>query len=167
MTRTDPTVRAIADQDAATQAALLALNNAHARETSHLEPAQWRALVEAAFLAGCIDGAAAFLIALGPDAAYDNANFRWFQARHERFVYVDRVIVAKARRGRRLAQTLYGELFRRAAAAGVDTVGCEINVEPPNPASDAFHARLGFIEVGRATLPDRGKTVRYLTRQLG
>ncbi|MEL6236161.1 MAG: hypothetical protein AAFR46_17330, partial [Pseudomonadota bacterium] len=35
-----------------------------------------------------------FLIALGPDAAYDSPNYRWFQARGGRFAYVDRVIVA-------------------------------------------------------------------------
>jgi predicted GNAT superfamily acetyltransferase len=41
-----------------------------------------------------------------------------------------------------------------------------VNYEPPNPASEAFHTRLGFVEVGRATLPDRGKSVRYLKRDL-
>lgn len=167
MAQAEPIVRAVLEQDAATQAALLALNNAHARETSHLEPDAWRALVEAAFFAGCIDGAAAFLIALGPDAAYDSVNYRWFQPRYARFVYVDRVVVAADQRGRRLARTLYDELFRQALAAGIDTVGCEINVDPPNPVSDAFHERLGFVEVGRATLADRGKVVRYLVKRLG
>jgi uncharacterized protein len=44
-------------------------------------------------------------------------------------------------------------------------VGCEINLLPPNPASDAFHARMGFVEVGAAQLAN-GKTVRYLERAL-
>jgi predicted GNAT superfamily acetyltransferase len=39
-------------------------------------------------------------------------------------------------------------------------------VEPPNPASDALHAALGFSEVGRAILPGGAKQVRYLTRQV-
>ena len=43
---------------------------------------------------------------------------------------------------------------------------CEVNAEPPNPASDAFHAALGFTEVGQATL-NRGKVVRYFARLLG
>ena len=166
MAQAEPIVRAVLEQDAAIQGALLALNNAHARETSHLEPDVWRALVEAAFFTGCIDGAAGFLIALGPDAAYDSVNYRWFQARYARFVYVDRVVVAADQRGRGLAQTLYDELFHQALAAGIDTVGCEINVDPPNP-TDAFHERLGFVEVGRATLADRGKVVRYLVKRLG
>jgi predicted GNAT superfamily acetyltransferase len=41
-----------------------------------------------------------------------------------------------------------------------------VNTEPPNPASDAFHARLGFVEVGRAVLPGGAKAVRYLRRAL-
>ena len=40
------------------------------------------------------------------------------------------------------------------------------NTDPPNPGSDAFHARLGFHEVGRAFLADRGKSVRYLEREV-
>jgi predicted GNAT superfamily acetyltransferase len=46
-------------------------------------------------------------------------------------------------------------------------VCCEVNSDPPNPLSDAFHAALGFREVGRAFLPDRGKSVRYLELGVG
>jgi predicted GNAT superfamily acetyltransferase len=63
-----------------------------------------------------------------------------------------------------VARTLYDELFRRAAAEGVPMIGCEVNSDPPNPASDAFHERLGFAEVGRAALPGGTKLVRYLSR---
>ena len=41
-------------------------------------------------------------------------------------------------------------------------VPAEINVDPPNPASDRFHQAFGFVEVGSAFLADRAKTVRYL-----
>ena len=37
---------------------------------------------------------------------------------------------------------------------------------PPNPASDAFHERLGFVEVGQARLRN-GKFVRYLELRVG
>ena len=47
-----------------------------------------------------------------------------------------------------------------------DTVVCEVNREPPNPASDAFHAALGFSEVGLAAIHGGSKTVRYLARAL-
>jgi len=37
---------------------------------------------------------------------------------------------------------------------------------PLNPASDAFHAKLGFAPVGQAALECRGKTVRYLAAKV-
>jgi predicted GNAT superfamily acetyltransferase len=40
---------------------------------------------------------------------------------------------------------------------------CEINVDPPNVASDRFHGAFGFEEVGQAFLAERAKTVRYLS----
>ena len=69
-------------------------------------------------------------------------------------------------RKRGLANRLYEDLFRNAAAAGHDLVVCEVNSDPPNPASDAFHAALGFVEVGHAAIHGGAKTVRYLARSL-
>ena len=81
-------------------------------------------------------------------------------------MYVDRVVVAPEARGRGLARLLYADLFREATAAEHDLIVCEVNIGPPNPASDTFHAGLGFAEVGRAAVHGGSKTVRYLTRQL-
>ncbi|TGD95685.1 GNAT family N-acetyltransferase [Methylobacterium nonmethylotrophicum] len=147
---------------------VLTLNAAHAAETSHLDEASLRALVAQAFLAATVtgpDGLAAFLIALDQDANYASPNFRWFQARFPRFVYVDRIVTAPAQRGRGLARALYVELFARAAESGHDRIACEVNRLPPNPNSDAFHAALGFSEVGTAEIHGGAKTVRYLLRE--
>lgn len=146
---------------------LLALNNAHAAELSLLDAARFRALLNGAFHARCIGDGAALLVALDqahPD--YASPNYLWFRARHPRFVYVDRVVVAPAARGRGLARALYADLMARAAAAGHSLLVCEVNSDPPNPASDAFHAALGFAEVGSATIHGGAKTVRYLARPL-
>jgi len=35
-----------------------------------------------------------------------------------------------------------------------------------HPASDAFHAALGFVEVGTDTVYDNSRTVRYLSYEL-
>jgi uncharacterized protein len=148
------------------QAPLLLLNNAHATELSFVSAARMAQLVEEAFLACSIGDADALLLAFDQDADYDSPNFLWFRERFPRFVYVDRVVVAPAMRGRGLARMLYDALFQRAAAAGHDRVVCEVNSDPPNPASDAFHAALGFAEVGKAQLAHSGKTVRYLCRDL-
>ena len=108
----------------------------------------------------------AFLLAFDQDARYDSPNFIWFRARYPRFVYVDRIVVAPSARGRGCARRLYDDLFEHAARAGHDRVVCEVNKTPPNPASDAFHAALGFVEVGSASVHGGSRTVRYLSHTL-
>jgi len=147
--------------------ALLALNNAHAQELSWLEPERLAHLVSQAFLASRIGSVDAFLLAFDQDADYDSPNFLWFRSRYARFVYIDRIAVARAARGRGHARALYEELFACASRAGHDRVVCEVNSMPPNPQSDAFHVALGFSEVGTGILHAGRKTVRYLSRPLG
>lgn len=147
-------------------ATTLALNNAHAKELSWLEPARLQHLVAHAFLARRIGALDAFLLAFDQDAPYDSPNFLWFRERFPRFVYVDRIVVATDARGRGLARVLYRDLFEQVAQAGHERVVCEVNTRPPNPASDAFHAALGFAEVGHASIHGGAKDVRYLVRDL-
>jgi len=145
---------------------MLALNNAHAQELSWLEPERLQYLVEHAFLARRIGDLDAFLLAFDQDAPYDSPNFLWFRARYPRFVYVDRIAVASTARGRGHGRRLYRDLFELASEAGHERVVCEVNARPPNPESDAFHAALGFVEVGSASIHNDSKTVRYLLREL-
>jgi uncharacterized protein len=145
---------------------LLALNNAHAQELSWLEPERLQHLVEQAFLARRIGDLDAFLLAFDQDARYDSPNFLWFCSRYPGFVYVDRIVVAASARGRGCARRLYRDLFEHAADAGHERVVCEVNSTPANPESDAFHAALGFVEVGTASIHDGSKTVRYLSHPL-
>ncbi len=147
-------------------ASLLELNNENAVETSWLADPKLRSMLSQAFLATGIGDLDAFLIAFDQGADYDSPNFLWFRDRFERFVYVDRVATASAYRGRGLARRLYADLIQHALRAGHERICCEVNLMPPNPASDAFHAALGFEEVGRATLGDGSKSVRYLTKTL-
>jgi len=144
--------------------ALLTLNNAHATELSWLEPGRFAALAGRAYYARSVGGADAFMLAFDEGAEYDSPNYLWFRARYGRFVYVDRLAVTPAARGRGLARLLYADLLRQARADGYTLIGCEVNFHPPNPASDALHAALGFIEAGRGVV--NGKTVRYLTRRI-
>ncbi|HEY4118823.1 MAG TPA: GNAT family N-acetyltransferase [Byssovorax sp.] len=157
-------VRAIegADVDA-----LVALNNLHVAEIGETSAAAFAELVAIAARAtaiGEVGAPEAFLIALDDRLPAHGPNHAWFLARHPRFLYVDRVCVAEASRGRGLARALYADAFAAARAAGAPVVCCEVNLEPPNPGSDAFHAALGFAEVGRARLVERHKLVRYLER---
>jgi predicted GNAT superfamily acetyltransferase len=56
-------------------------------------------------------------------------------------------------------------VFEFAATHSVGLVTCEYDVEPPNPASERFHARFGFREVGRQRL-DGGKLVSLQAAQV-
>jgi predicted GNAT superfamily acetyltransferase len=144
----------------------LALNNQHAKETSHLTEVSFASLLREAFYARGIDGGrAALLIALDQDATYDSPNFLWFKTRLSRFVYVDRVIVATTARRQGFAQCLYRDLFGHARIAGHDRVVCEVSVIPANLKSVAFHASLKFQAVGEATL-SFDKRVRYYEKLL-
>jgi predicted GNAT superfamily acetyltransferase len=144
--------------------AALALNNAHAQELSLLDAPRLAQLRDWAWLAGAVGELDAFILVFDQSSAYDGLNFRWFRERYLRFVYVDRVVVAHHARGRGLARKLYEAVFERARAEGVPLVTCEVNLDPPNPASDAFHAAMGFEPVGSAGLG--AKTVRYFARTL-
>ena len=141
----------------------LDLNNRHATEFSLLTLDGLKQLAALARHAKWCPGETGFLIALDERADYPNPNFDWFRTRYAQFVYVDRVVVDEARRGQGLARRLYEDLFRTTDRA---LVVCEVNIMPPNPVSDAFHANLGFSAVGSALLPDRRKTVRYLCKRL-
>jgi len=161
----------ILDPDFRDTSAMLQLNNEHAQETSLLNLESFNALLGSAFFARGVDrGAKAFLIALAHSASYDNPNFAWFQARfaarQKSFVYIDRIIVSHALRGKGIARSMYNELFAAAAEAGIHSVVCEVNIDPPNPASAAFHASMGFTKVGEAAIHGGTKTVGYLEKKL-
>ena len=147
--------------------AILELNNQHIVETSLLDEVGLEDLLNLAFYARGIDqGKKAFLLALDQNAAYANPNFRWFKSRYESFVYIDRVIVAADQRGRGLASMLYRDLILKSIKANQPRVVCEVNIDPPNPASQAFHAALGFEVTGEASIHDGQKTVCYLEKSL-
>ncbi|WP_246672081.1 MULTISPECIES: GNAT family N-acetyltransferase [unclassified Mesorhizobium] len=145
----------------ADEAAILALNNEHAAELSWLEPERLSFLLSEAFYTRRIGALEAFILCFDQDASYDSPNFLWFRGRYPRFVYVDRVVVAADARGRGHARRLYEDLFEQARRAGHAFVTCEVNADPPNPASDAFHAAIGFAEVGHAVIHGGKKSVRY------
>lgn len=150
----------------ADHAVLLALNNAHAAEVGALTEDAFARLIAVSFRTRMTDGRDAFLLALEQGADYASPNYRWFSERFARFAYVDRVVVAASARKKGVGRALYEDVIDAAIAAGHDTLACEVNFDPPNPVSDAFHASFGFAEIGRAHLPERGKAVRYLVRAL-
>jgi uncharacterized protein len=142
--------------------AMLALNADHEVETSPLDAAALHHMLSEAFhVEAARDGTDGFLISFDQDADYASDNFHWFVDRFDRFVYIDRIIVAASARGQGLARSFYQNLFAAAKAVGHSRVMCEINVEPPNPGSLLFHRALGFVEIGQGHFPTSGKIVSY------
>lgn len=146
--------------------AFLALNRESEALLYPLDETSLAELLRTAYVAWLSPEHDAMLIALNECALYESPNFAWFKERYDRFVYVDRVAVAERSRGRGIARRLYEQLIARASADGYRVLCAEIYSAPPNPGSDAFHEALGFREVGRAHLHERGKSVRYLVRPL-
>lgn len=147
--------------------AILALNLAHEALLSPMDAARLNELdAGAAYHRVALDAASgavvAFLLAFREGAGYDSPNYRWFSERHDRFLYVDRIAVAQGARGDGLGGALYRDLFAFARDTGVPRIVCEYYSVPLNEASQRFHARHGFEEVGRQWLPERGKQVSYL-----
>ena len=60
-------------------------------------------------------------------------------------------------------ETTHGILagLERLRAVEHDRIVGAVNLDPPNPGSDAFHAKMGFAQVGCAELAPGGKTARY------
>jgi predicted GNAT superfamily acetyltransferase len=110
-----------------------------------------------------VDGApAGFLFGMTREADYDSPNFLWFRAKYPAFLYVDRLAVSAAYRKKGLGAALYAAAEADAQRLGLPVVCCEVNLQPPNPVSLAFHQRIGFEQVGEQTA--EGKLVAMLAR---
>ena len=153
----------ITDLSSQSSVDLHALNNTFAKETSFLDEAEWARLTGVARFAFATPDA--FIIAFDQDADYDSPNFQWFRDRYERFIYIDRVVVAASAHGQGLGRALYDKLFDAARAAGFPCIMAEVNTQPANPGSLAFHDKLGFETVGEVTFSPE-KSVRYFARTL-
>lgn len=90
-----------------------------------------------------------FVIILGNGADYSSPNYRYFSQRHDTFTYVDRIAVSPSAQGRGVGRRLYDAVAAHARRCGSPLVCAEVNLEPPNPESQAFHSNYGFVEVGR------------------
>jgi uncharacterized protein len=108
---------------------------------------------------------AGYLIAYRQDETCDGDEFAWFQGACPSFLYVDQIAVAPAMHRAGAGSALYYAATAYAAAQGLSMLTCEVNLDPPNPISLAFHRHLGFAEVGTLSTSD-GRSVTLLTLPL-
>ena len=102
-----------------------------------------------------VDGSVAgFVLVLAPGSQYNSANYRWFMDRYDDAMYLDRVALADRAQGRGIGSRLYAEVDthiadRRGRGLPGARLTLEVNIDPPNEPSLAFHAKHGFDELGR------------------
>ena len=146
--------------------AVLALNEESVRELSPID------LARLEYVLGCAHRAivaeregevTAFALAMAPASAYDSPNYAWFGERFERFLYLDRIAVACSHRRRGIGARIYDDM--EGAAGEFGRVVCDVNLEPRNDASLAFHSARGYREIGRLEHP--GKLVALMCKELG
>lgn len=147
---------------------VLALNNAAGPTILPLSAAALRDLYEQAcyFRVAEVDGhVAGFLVALNQDADYTSPNFRWFAERYPRFVYIDRIVVARGQRGLGLGRVFYADVTSYAEVR-VPVLTCEVFLEPRDDVSVLFHGTYGFHEVGQQVMPGLERRVSLLAKDL-
>ncbi len=148
-----PTIRPVVDDDVEV---ILAINEANVPEVGSIDRDRLVWLLDEGLVALAVevgDEVVGFTIVLPSGSAYDSVNYRWFSERFDRFAYLDRVAFTEAFRGRGLGRALYREVDRHLVDLGHDRLTLEVNADPPNEPSLAFHRRLGFEEVGTQDTP--------------
>lgn len=127
---------------------VLALNERHVELTAPLSADRLAYLARVGRVERiAVDEAfAGFVVTVPSGAAYDGSNFAWFSERYPRFAYLDRIVVHEGFRRRGLASRVYDELEARPATAPLLVL--EVNSDPPNEPSLAFHRGRGFADVG-------------------
>ena len=149
----------------ADHAEVLALNERNVAVLAPMDEARLVHLVALADRACVIDvegSFAGFVITFAAGSAYDGENFGWFSERYEDFGYLDRVVIHEDFRRLGLGSLAYDELE---SSCGRPLFALEVNIDPPNAASLAFHHGRGYTEVGRRL--SGGHLVSMLIRELG
>ena len=106
-----------------------------------------------------------YVIAYLDANAYDGEEFNWFKRHFARFLYIDQIAVAQSARRAGVGAQIYQQLEQHARQQTLTSLTCEVNLEPPNPVSLAFHTRQRFVEVGTLATSD-GRAVSLRRKEL-
>lgn len=108
-----------------------------------------------------------FLISYGANGSYESVNYQWFQQRLKAFRYVDRIVIDQAYRGRGFGDSCYQSLIDQCRRENLFWLTAEIDIEPSNPGSLAFHQKHGFVEAGQQKVQNGKKRVSLQLLPIG
>ncbi|HEX7342191.1 MAG TPA: GNAT family N-acetyltransferase [Rhodanobacteraceae bacterium] len=148
--------------------AVLALNNTAEGGISPMDTTQLHQFHQTAdyFRVAEVDGQlAGFLIALREHADCAGAHFQWFRQRYERFVYIDRIVVANAYRRHGLGRVFYSDV-QSYAEPRVPLLACAVDLEPRDDVAVLFHGTYGFSELGQQITPGSQRHAGLLGKTL-
>ena len=156
------------DVRASDLAAVMGLNNTAGASILPMDAAQLNHFFRHAdyFRVAEVDGhLAGFLIALRDSTPHESSNFQWFRGHCEHFIYIDRVVIGDLHRGHGLGRTFYADV-QSFAEVRSPNLACEVFLEPRDDVSVLFHGTFGFHEAGQQVMPETGRRVSLLLKEL-
>jgi predicted GNAT superfamily acetyltransferase len=99
-----------------------------------------------------------FIFLYDEKTEYDSLNYLYFKSRYQKFLYVDRIIIAGEHQKKGYGRQLYDFIID---THNPDIFCCEVNITPPNRQSLSFHHKYGFKEIGQQNVYN--KVVSLLT----
>ena len=94
-----------------------------------------------------------FAICFRESRPYWSENYKYFENKLDRFLYVDRIAIRNEYRRQGHAKRMYEDIFDFAGQDGL-IVTAEVNTKPANQGSIRFHEYMGFKEVGARSFDD-------------
>ena len=101
-----------------------------------------------------------FVICLRENTNYQSINYKFFQKRHNKFLYIDRIAIANKYQSSGIGSNLYNKLLSIKEKLNMP-ICAEVNIDPPNKLSINFHRKHGFSEITQCTIKE-GYSVVYM-----
>ena len=88
----------------------------------------------------------AFIVCMRENLSYESPNYKYFQKKYKKFLYIDRIGVKKGYENKGFGSFMYKNIFENYISEQL-TICAEANIEPINIQSLKFHEKMGFIRV--------------------
>jgi predicted GNAT superfamily acetyltransferase len=103
-----------------------------------------------------------FMVCFRELSEYHSLNYKYFNEREDKFMYVDRIAIKGGHANKGLGSGLYEKLYKLSALEQLP-ICCEVNTKPINQVSLNFHYKNGFEPVGEYDFDDH--SVAYLKKE--